>query len=479
MFESLEKGKASSFAKIIFHSINDIYGYAENDIWYKFENHRWNIIKNKNHKLRNMIDDVLYPFYEIMYSYYRDNGNDIKKLTKIKNIKNSFGDTTIKNNIITELIELYALQNDGKFLEKLDDDPYLLGFENGIYDLKNMEFRSGKPDDFVSLSVKYNFVDTYSDRIDNIKNYFISIMPEEEDREYLLTLLGSCLIGINSEEIYSIFTGGMRNGKSTLSNILMLVLGDYYGDIANTLLTKERPSADKPQPELLEIAKKRLIISSENEGNQKINTGFIKQITGNDRVKARALYSNNVITYIPHFKIISLFNDLPEVDKPNDLAFWGRCKCLHFKIKFTDNPVDINEKKINRNLKEEIKLWKQDCFLLLLEYCKKYMFSGLKYPKQVSDVTKKFEKNNNPYITYQENFIQKQEGSIIKWVDLKQDFTDWYKENVGSDVPKAKDIKNFFETKIFKEPERVIWLDNSKKACRGWKDWLNVNIDLE
>jgi phage/plasmid-associated DNA primase len=35
--------------------------------------------------------------------------------------------------------------------KELDTNPYLLGFENGVYDLKSCEFRIGKIDDFISM----------------------------------------------------------------------------------------------------------------------------------------------------------------------------------------------------------------------------------------------------------------------------------------------------------------------------------------
>ena len=39
-------------------------------------------------------------------------------------------------------------------MEKLDRAPDLLGFEDGVYDLRSHQFRDGRPDDFVSFSTK-------------------------------------------------------------------------------------------------------------------------------------------------------------------------------------------------------------------------------------------------------------------------------------------------------------------------------------
>ena len=41
-----------------------------------------------------------------------------------------------------------------EIMEKFDTDTSLLGFENGIYDLKNNIFREGRPEDYITMSNK-------------------------------------------------------------------------------------------------------------------------------------------------------------------------------------------------------------------------------------------------------------------------------------------------------------------------------------
>lgn len=467
IFESLD-GAPYRLAAVLYHINKHIYNYGEDSKWYKFKGHQWSQIKTKIFCLRNLISISLADNYKKLVNYFSDKGNELK-VKKIKKIIDNFDDTKCKNDIMSELTEIFAVNNNGEFLEKLDDNPYLIGFKNGIYDLKNKEFRDGRSDDYVSMSVGYDYSSKYSDKIKDIKKFFEDIIPNESEREYLLTLIGSFLAGENRDESLNIFTGGLRNGKSTLSNILMYVFGDYYCDIQNNLLTRERPSANTPQPEIMELIKKRIVLASENEGNQKINTGFIKQLTGNDRCKGRSLYSNDQITYIPKFKLILLCNDIPEVDKPNDIAFWNRCKCLNFPILFTDNPMNENEKQINKNLKNEIKEWKQDCMLLFLEYYEKYEKNGLKITEDIKKATLKYQKNNNPYADFVTEYITKNTNEYIVWTNLKESYIAWYKNNIGSNVPKVKDIKEYFEKKIFKTPESIF--RDGQQKYRGWPNW--------
>ena len=58
-------------------------------------------------------------------------------------------DSSYKDKIIKECKEYFY---DKKFIDKLDSQKHLIGFENGIYDLNHNIFRDGIPDDYVTLS---------------------------------------------------------------------------------------------------------------------------------------------------------------------------------------------------------------------------------------------------------------------------------------------------------------------------------------
>lgn len=74
--------------------------------------------------------------------------NIVKKLRSITQ-----GETLIKG----AATEFYI--NNLDFEEKLDSNPYLTGSENGTYDLEKMEFGNGKPDDNISMSVGYGYIE--------------------------------------------------------------------------------------------------------------------------------------------------------------------------------------------------------------------------------------------------------------------------------------------------------------------------------
>ena len=43
-----------------------------------------------------------------------------------------------------------------EFIQKLDENQFILSFDNGVFDFKNKEFRDKQASDFVSKSCGYN-----------------------------------------------------------------------------------------------------------------------------------------------------------------------------------------------------------------------------------------------------------------------------------------------------------------------------------
>ena len=48
-------------------------------------------------------------------------------------------------------------KTDISFIEKLDSNNNLMGFNNGIYDLRTLKFRDGTPEDMITISVGYDY----------------------------------------------------------------------------------------------------------------------------------------------------------------------------------------------------------------------------------------------------------------------------------------------------------------------------------
>lgn len=441
-------------AKVLWHLYKNDYNCTENKTWFKFESHRW---KHDSVDLSEAISNDLPKTYKTVLKYYKNllkNNNDdanIKtttfKIKKITELIKSLKRTCSKSNILIEASRIFYANNK-TFEQELDSNINLLGFNNGVYNIKNHEFREGQPEDYVTMTTGYDYISTFSNHKAELDKFLEDIQPNETERNYMTTYFSLSLIGINTQEIYNIMTGVGRNGKSKFAELLSLTFGDYFETISASLLTKEQPSANAPRPELLLLRNKRLVVASEPENNQKMNASFVKLLTGNDPVTARNLYDNNIITFVPKFNLTLLCNDIPAFDK-NDEAIWDRARCIEFPTKFTNNPQGNNQKQIDFKLKEKLANWNQDLMLLLIDKYKEYEKNGLKTTENIMKFTTKAKEEHDVFKQHlEENTIKSDKH--IHTSKLYDDFKLWFitnnpKKTIPSNKEYIKEIKKYLE----------------------------------
>jgi P4 family phage/plasmid primase-like protien len=403
--------------------------------WYEFSNHKWVL---GSIRLRQHISENLTKYYNNIKKEYKKNIYVIldasKKDNMISGLIKKLKTTSFKNNIMSECCEIFCAHNQN-FVNKLDENKNLICFENGVFDLENNIFRDGKPDDNLSISTGYDYIENYSDRKQELLDFLESIQPHQEEREYLLKFVSSCFHGDNPEELFHIFSGRTRNGKSKLRDLLKNTFGNYYSSISSNLLTKERPSTNNPQPDIMGLKGKRLIIGSEPEKGQKINTGFMKFLTGNDPIKGRGMFEKNEYEYKPQFKVLLLCNDIPDMDS-NDEGVWSRSRVVEFPITFVKEPKEDYERQIDTDLGNKLMYWHNDFFLLLMENYVKYKKEGLLPTKRIMEFTYEYRMETDRYLSFLNERTINVNKKNLHTCDLYDDFKSWFiKNNPNEKVP--------------------------------------------
>src|SRR5262245_61474280 len=101
-------------------------------------------------------------------------------------------------------------------------------------------------------------------------------------------MLGYCLTASTREQMLAIFWGGGSNGKSTLLETMLSVLGaDYAIPVKPELLMRSR--GERHPTEVASLFGKRLAIASESDDGRQLNEGLVKQLTGGDKLQARRM----------------------------------------------------------------------------------------------------------------------------------------------------------------------------------------------
>lgn len=424
--------------------------------WFYFNGNNWEEEKDTSRIVNELNTNMADTFTQMAIAYgsksMGDNGADKDISLEKQKIAGALSikvrQSSFKKNVIEELTALY---NDKRFIEKMDENRDLVCFNNGVYDLKNMIFRHGIPDDCISMctGTEYKPFDPNDEYTKKVLDFFTQIHPEEDMREYVLTLLSTCLSGhVPDEKIY-IWTGSGSNGKSLCIQLTQLALGDYAAIMPITLITNKRAASNAATPELAKIKGKRLAIFQEPDNNMEINAGLMKELTGNDKIQARALFKDP-IEFFPQFKPILTCNRLPIVPS-TDGGTWRRIRIIPFEMKFVDNPEEDYERKVDRSIKENLVLWKDAFTSVLVEYYKRYKEHGLKEPEKVMQFTKQYEKDNDKYKMFIDNVIKPDVGKQVNLDDIYREFNKWFKMTISNkNVPNKTELKYEIEEKTRK-----------------------------
>ena len=75
----------------------------------------------------------------------------------------------------------------------------------GMLKKENFEFREGKPTDFITLSVGYDYQSNKTNKYNDLLKFLEDIQPNKEERDYMLTYLSIGLVG-NLLELFTILT---------------------------------------------------------------------------------------------------------------------------------------------------------------------------------------------------------------------------------------------------------------------------------
>jgi P4 family phage/plasmid primase-like protien len=436
--------------------------------WFEFKKHRWEEIEDGYSLYINLAEDIALEFLKVQSAIFAEHiaaaaKKDTSKAEVLKKQADKAGDMAKKlrqgqftNGVIKWCARLFY-GYDPKFQEKLDQNIWLLGCNNGVIDLKNRVFRDGRPEDFISKSIGYNYKEySLTDKyVQEVIEYFEQVQRVEHIRNYLLYVLASLLDGHIPQEMH-IWIGSGANGKSTTFELIQKMLGDYACSPSVTLFTQKQGGASAASPEKMDLKGPRCVYCEEPEKSDDLQEGFIKHITGTSTLKARPLYGD-LIEFMPQFTPFLSVNNLPGI-KSNDGGIWRRLLVLAWGSKFV--VVDKNGKYEGRDLQEhefprvkdlnsKFDLWKDRLLWYLLNYhYEPDKNKCYQIPDEVTAHTKRYREQCDTYAEFiRENYVET--GDKHDVIDLKlahkATFKFWFKEAYNRNPPPQKEMLAYFE----------------------------------
>lgn len=208
-----------------------------------------------------------------------------------------------------------------------DHEKHLLNCRNGVVDLRTGSLVTGEASSYFTYCVNAEYQPQNSTQ--EWQDFLSSTIGDYDHiHDWLQMACGYSITGFTNEEIMFYNFGPTRSGKGTFMNVYLHMLGQPLAMGMNFSTFTAKREGDSQNFDLAPLKPSRLIAASESGKHQGLNEAVIKQITGNDPIRA-AFKGKDHFSFFPQFKIW-LSSNHPIKGDVDDDAFWGRVNIVNF-----------------------------------------------------------------------------------------------------------------------------------------------------
>ena len=308
-------------------------------------------------------------------------------------------------------------------MAEFDQDPLVLNCTNGTLFLKSMDFRPHNNEDRLTKisSVKYD-PEAKSERWDAFIREIMS--GDEEKAKFLQKAFGYGISGDTRYEcLFVLYGATTRNGKGTLCESILKVLGSY-GCTARpeTISLKNNNNSSSPSEDIARLAGVRFVNISEPSRGLVLNAAQVKSMTGGDTINARFLHENS-FDFSPKFKLYINTNYLPVI---TDMTLFssGRVVIIPFERHFDDSEQD-------KSLKREFSKPKNQSAILnwLIEGYQLLKKEGLTLPDSVKAATEAYKHDSDKIALFFEDTLEESPNSEVRTSEVYARYQRWCSAN--------------------------------------------------
>jgi hypothetical protein len=401
----LERG-SNDVAKFIAPELKDTLCYF-NKIWYQYDKKTnfWRTTTSPNAMIINAIQRKIDEARESLLAVKnRPSTTDEQRAEFDKKEKKYMGHykEVTSSGYNSQLIKfLCDYLYDSNFTYQLDNGLYKLAFQNGILDLKTLEFQEGiRQEDLLTKSIPHSYIKPDQEKIDWVRHKLKQICNwNEKHLEYYLSVLGYTLTGDSTKEqnFWYLLGQTAENGKSIIFEVLEKIMPNYVRKgIPNILDIK----ADLKK----EIATWRgLKILWLNElSNSAKDAEVVKATCDGTSMSYNRNYATEAEIMPINFKLIAVSNN--SINIKGDAGVKRRFKVLQlgsqFKEEYKEDNFEKLEFKRDKELGEKLTTTYKDALLYLLAtYSKKYWEEKklVEYPADWKDEADEQMASNNEF----------------------------------------------------------------------------------
>lgn len=316
------------------------------------------------------------------------------------------------------------------YQKEFDANPNLFNCKNGTLNLETFQFHKHDPADLLTKISGVKYVPGAS--CQRWERFVSEVMQGDVyTAAYLQKALGYGLTGEAPEECFFILYGPTtRNGKSTLMETYMKMIGDYgRTSSAKAIAKKDRVDSGAPSEEIARLAGARVVNIPEPDKQLVLSAATVKTLTGRDTITARYLHENS-FEFSPQFKLFINTNYLPHI---TDVSMFssGRVKVIPFERHFSEKEQDKTLKKT---------LTRQDNLSGIFNWCLdglKFMQErGLETPPAVRAALAEYQHSSDKTARFMEEELEAGRGYEARTADVYARYRAWCEEN--GQLPEGK-----------------------------------------
>lgn len=456
----------------------------ESKTWYQYKGNKWERIDSGVFLRQKISDELDRRYLKLCTKFWKEvidaseNHDEGKKamfnvkIKQVQLIRKNVKNHGWKNSVMAECMYEFF---DPKFKEKLDMNPMIIGFQNGVYDLERNVFRKGRPEDYISKNMPIDYVEySYNDEeVKEVLSILEKTFPDKSILKYFLDITSDVFEGGNIRKKVYFALGAGDNGKSIIQQLMECMLGEYQIKFDTNLITGKRPGSGNSHAELARSGGGvRWATLDEPDNDEEINAGIMKKLSGDDKFWARDLFEKGKDTteIKPMFKLMFICNKLPHIKGSNDKAIWTRVRVLPYESTFVrpgDKTIEVPstyEEQLKQkifpmdlDLKKKIPKLSQPFAWILLQH--RLKVTSCVEPEKVLSATNNYRLKTDIYRHFIEDNIVDDENSKITITALHESYKEWIRQSYpGQSVQNKPEVQNYFEN---------IWGDIERKT-KGW-----------
>ena len=298
--------------------------------------------------------------------------------------------------------------------DALDKDPWIFNCPNGKLDLHTAQLCEHRHEDYVTklCPVEYHpnaLCPTWLAALDRI------FSGDSELIDFLQRFVGHSLTGDVSEQVLSIWHGVGANGKSTVANTIMEMLGPDYSMKAPADLLLQKRDSEHPTA-LTDLHGKRFVACIETDDGRRLAESLVKELTGGDPIRARRM-REDFWQFWPTHKVVLACNHRPTV-RGTDHAIWRRLKLVPFNVVI---PPAERDKDLPAKLREEL----PGILAWAVRGCLDWQRHGLGEPKAVIDATAGYQTAEDTLLNFITDCCVMGPENRVKAADLLDAYRTW------------------------------------------------------